>query len=151
VQVAYAIGVAHPVSVFVETFGTHKIDEPLIADLLRVHFDLRPAAIIHNLNLRRPIYQQTAASATRPPGSRSAVGEDGQGRGAAQRRRPERRRRPGTRTAHRVAVTRPKRHRNVHRTCGARTPLQLQRYNIDDARYVVKIGWIARVQCKPFG
>jgi hypothetical protein len=104
VQVAYAIGVAHPVSVFVETFGTHKIDEPLIADLLRVHFDLRPAAIIHNLNLRRPIYQQTAASATRPPGSRSAVGEDGQGRGAAQRWRPERRRRPGTRTAHRVAV-----------------------------------------------
>ena len=61
VQVAYAIGVAHPVSVFVETFGTHKIEESLIADLVRVHFDLRPAAIIHNLNLRRPIYLQTAA------------------------------------------------------------------------------------------
>ncbi len=61
VQVAYAIGVAYPVSVFVETFGTHKIDEPLIADLVRAHFDLRPAAIIHNLNLRRPIYLQTAA------------------------------------------------------------------------------------------
>jgi S-adenosylmethionine synthetase len=60
VQVAYAIGVAYPVSVFVETFGTNKIDESLIADLVRVHFDLRPAAIIHNLNLRRPIYQQTA-------------------------------------------------------------------------------------------
>ena len=61
VQVAYAIGVAYPVSVSVETFGTHKIDESLIADLVRVHFDLRPAAIIHNLNLRRPIYLQTAA------------------------------------------------------------------------------------------
>jgi S-adenosylmethionine synthetase len=60
VQVAYAIGVAHPVSVFVETFGTNKIEESLIADLVRVHFDLRPAAIIHNLNLRRPIYRQTA-------------------------------------------------------------------------------------------
>jgi S-adenosylmethionine synthetase len=61
VQVAYAIGVAYPVSVFVETFGTHKIEESLIADLVRVHFDLRPAAIIHNLNLQRPIYLQTAA------------------------------------------------------------------------------------------
>jgi S-adenosylmethionine synthetase len=60
VQVAYAIGVAYPVSVFVETFGTNKIEESLIADLVRVHFDLRPAAIIHNLNLRRPIYRQTA-------------------------------------------------------------------------------------------
>jgi S-adenosylmethionine synthetase len=60
VQVAYAIGVAYPVSVLVETFGTHKIEESLIADLVRVHFDLRPAAIIHNLNLRRPIYLQTA-------------------------------------------------------------------------------------------
>jgi S-adenosylmethionine synthetase len=47
--------------VFVETFGTNKIDEALLADLVRKHFDLRPAAIIHNLNLRRPIYQQTAA------------------------------------------------------------------------------------------
>ncbi len=61
VQVAYAIGVAHPVSVFVETFGTNKIEETRIADLVREYFDLRPAAIIHNLNLRRPIYQQTAA------------------------------------------------------------------------------------------
>ena len=61
VQVAYAIGVAHPVSVFVETFGTDKIDEQRIAELVRDHFDLRPAAIIHNLALRRPIYQQTAA------------------------------------------------------------------------------------------
>ncbi len=61
VQVAYAIGVAHPVSVFVETFGTNTIDEARIADLVRDHFDLRPAAIIHNLTLRRPIYLQTAA------------------------------------------------------------------------------------------
>jgi S-adenosylmethionine synthetase len=61
VQVAYAIGVARPVSVLVETFGTGKLDEPRIAELVQQFFDLRPAAIIHNLNLRRPIYQQTAA------------------------------------------------------------------------------------------
>ena len=61
VQVAYAIGVAHPVSVLVETFGTATIDEDRISDLVREHFDLRPAAIIHNLNLRRPIYKQTAS------------------------------------------------------------------------------------------
>jgi S-adenosylmethionine synthetase len=61
VQVAYAIGVARPVSVFVETFGTNKIEESRIADLVVEHFDLRPAAIIHHLALRRPIYQQTAA------------------------------------------------------------------------------------------
>jgi S-adenosylmethionine synthetase len=61
VQVAYAIGVAHPVSVLVETFGTNVIPEEKIAELVKAHFDLRPAAIIHNLNLRRPIYKQTAA------------------------------------------------------------------------------------------
>ncbi len=61
VQVAYAIGVAHPVSVFVETFGTNRVDEEKIADLIRAYFDLRPAAIIHNLALRRPIYKQTAS------------------------------------------------------------------------------------------
>jgi len=60
-QVAYAIGVAHPVSVLVETFGTNAIPEEKIAELVKVHFDLRPAAIIHNLNLRRPIYKQTAS------------------------------------------------------------------------------------------
>ncbi|HEY1727363.1 MAG TPA: methionine adenosyltransferase [Candidatus Baltobacteraceae bacterium] len=60
-QVAYAIGVAHPVSVLVETFGTAKIDEEKIAALVAKHFDLRPAAIIRHLDLRRPIYQQTAA------------------------------------------------------------------------------------------
>ena len=61
IQVAYAIGVAHPISVLVETFGTNAIPEERIAELVRVHFDLRPAAIIHNLNLRRPIYRQTAS------------------------------------------------------------------------------------------
>ena len=61
VQVAYAIGVAHPVSVLVETFGTGKIEESRIAELVKQFFDLRPAAIIHHLDLRRPIYQQTAA------------------------------------------------------------------------------------------
>jgi S-adenosylmethionine synthetase len=61
IQVAYAIGVAHPVSVLVETFGTAKIEEEKIAALIEAHFDLRPAAIIHNLDLRRPIYKQTAA------------------------------------------------------------------------------------------
>jgi S-adenosylmethionine synthetase len=61
IQVAYAIGVAHPVSVLVETFGTSAIPEEKIAELVKAHFDLRPAAIIHNLNLRRPIYKQTAS------------------------------------------------------------------------------------------
>ena len=61
IQVAYAIGVAHPVSVLVETFGTGKIAEEKIAELVKAHFDLRPAAIIHNLDLRRPIYKQTAS------------------------------------------------------------------------------------------
>ena len=61
VQVAYAIGVARPVSVLVETFGTGKLDDARIAELVGRFFDLRPAAIIHNLDLRRPIYHQTAA------------------------------------------------------------------------------------------
>jgi S-adenosylmethionine synthetase len=61
VQVAYAIGVARPMSVLVETFNTGKIAEEKMAELVMRHFDLRPAAIIHNLNLRRPIYKQTAA------------------------------------------------------------------------------------------
>ncbi len=61
VQVAYAIGVARPVSLLVETFGTAKIAEEKIAELVLAHFDLRPAAIIHHLDLRRPIYKQTAS------------------------------------------------------------------------------------------
>lgn len=60
-QVAYAIGVAHPVSINAETFGTEKIAHDKIMELVRNHFDLRPAAIIRDLNLRRPIYQATAA------------------------------------------------------------------------------------------
>jgi len=61
VQVAYAIGVARPVSVMVETFGTAQIDEAKLAELVQEHFDLRPAAIIQRLDLRRPIYRNTAA------------------------------------------------------------------------------------------
>ena len=60
IQVAYAIGVAHPVSVFVECFGTNRIEESRIAQLVEVHFDLRPGAIISRFGLRRPIYRQTA-------------------------------------------------------------------------------------------
>ncbi|MEL1134168.1 methionine adenosyltransferase [Desulfitobacterium sp. THU1] len=61
IQIAYAIGVAHPVSVNVETFGTAKIAEDKIVELIRTNFDLRPAGIIKTLDLRRPIYRQTAA------------------------------------------------------------------------------------------
>jgi S-adenosylmethionine synthetase len=61
VQVAYAIGVARPISVMVETFGTEKIAHDLIVALANKHFDMRPAAIIRDLNLRRPIYQPTAS------------------------------------------------------------------------------------------
>ncbi|HEY9151977.1 MAG TPA: methionine adenosyltransferase [Anaerolineales bacterium] len=61
VQVAYAIGVAHPLSVNVETFGTAKIADEKIAQLISEYFDLRPGAIIRDLNLRRPIYRKTAA------------------------------------------------------------------------------------------
>jgi S-adenosylmethionine synthetase len=61
VQVAYAIGVAHPVSVMVETFGTATKDENAIAAAVRAVFDLRPAAILEQLDLRRPVYRPTAA------------------------------------------------------------------------------------------
>jgi S-adenosylmethionine synthetase len=61
VQVAYAIGISHPVSLMVNTFGTGRIPEEKIAQLIREHFDLRPRAIIHSLNLLRPIYAKTAA------------------------------------------------------------------------------------------
>ncbi|MFN8383740.1 MAG: methionine adenosyltransferase [Anaerolineales bacterium] len=61
VQVAYAIGVAHPLSVNVETFGTAKIADEKIAKLINEHFDLRPGAIIRDLGLRKPIYRKTAA------------------------------------------------------------------------------------------
>ncbi len=61
VQVAYAIGVAQPVSLLVETFGTAKVDEVKLAEAVRAVFDLRPGAIVSDLDLRRPIYQKTAA------------------------------------------------------------------------------------------
>lgn len=61
IQLAYAIGVAHPVSILVDTFGTGTISEDKIVELVRKHFDLRPAGIIKELNLQRPIYRQTAA------------------------------------------------------------------------------------------
>ncbi len=61
IEVAYAIGVAHPLSVMVETFGTGSISDEKIAELVVEHFDLRPGAIIQDLNLRRPIYRQVAA------------------------------------------------------------------------------------------
>ena len=61
IQVSYAIGVARPLSIAVETYGTGKISDDRIVELIKTHFDLRPAAIIHDLNLRRPIYQATAA------------------------------------------------------------------------------------------
>ncbi len=61
IQLAYAIGVAHPLSINVETFGTGHISDEKIARLIEQNFDLRPGAIIRDLNLRRPIYRQTAA------------------------------------------------------------------------------------------
>ncbi|KHD85952.1 methionine adenosyltransferase [Heyndrickxia ginsengihumi] len=61
VQLAYAIGVAKPVSIFVDTFGTGKVSEDLLIEAVNANFDLRPAGIINMLDLRRPIYKQTAA------------------------------------------------------------------------------------------
>jgi S-adenosylmethionine synthetase len=60
-QVAYAIGTAHPVSLSVDTFGTHQVDPDRLVDVVRELFDFRPAAIIEHLDLRRPIYKETAA------------------------------------------------------------------------------------------
>ena len=61
IQISYAIGVARPLSVMIETFGTEKVAPAKILELVKKHFDLRPAAIIHELELRRPIYEATAA------------------------------------------------------------------------------------------
>ena len=61
IQVSYAIGVAEPTSISVNTFGTSNIDEEKISDLVREHFDLRPRQLINMLDLKRPIYQSTAA------------------------------------------------------------------------------------------
>jgi len=60
-QISYVIGVAHPLSVSAETFGTAKVDEDVITSLINKHFDLRPGAIIRDFDLRRPIYTQTAS------------------------------------------------------------------------------------------
>jgi len=61
IQLAYAIGVARPVSILVDTFGTGVIDEEIISELINQHFDLRPAAIISRLELRKPQFKQVAA------------------------------------------------------------------------------------------
>ena len=61
IQLSYAIGVAHPTSVQVETFGTGKLSDEKLTEIVRENFDLRPAGIIKMLDLRRPIYKQTAA------------------------------------------------------------------------------------------
>jgi S-adenosylmethionine synthetase len=61
IQVSYAIGVAHPISIAIETFGTGLVADDVIVGLINKHFDLRPGAIIDHLNLRRPIYKQTAS------------------------------------------------------------------------------------------
>jgi S-adenosylmethionine synthetase len=60
IQVSYAIGVARPLSIAVETYGTGKVSDERIVELIHQHFDLRPAAIIRDLDLRRPIYRATA-------------------------------------------------------------------------------------------
>ncbi|MFQ6122327.1 MAG: methionine adenosyltransferase [Dehalococcoidales bacterium] len=60
IQISYVIGVAHPLSISIETFGTAKVAQGVLLDLVNKHFDLRPAAIIQYLDLRRPIYRQTA-------------------------------------------------------------------------------------------
>ena len=61
IQLAYAIGVARPVSVRIDTFGTGKLDDYKLSEIVNENFDLRPAAIIKKLDLRKPIYSQTAA------------------------------------------------------------------------------------------
>jgi S-adenosylmethionine synthetase len=61
IQVSYAIGVARPISIAIETFGTGRVADDVIVGLINKHFDLRPGAIIDHLKLRRPIYKQTAS------------------------------------------------------------------------------------------
>src|SRR5699024_6575467 len=61
VQLAYAIGVAEPVSIAIDTFGTSNVSENVLVEAVRKHFDLRPAGIIKMLDLKHPIYKQTAA------------------------------------------------------------------------------------------
>ena len=81
VQVAYAIGVAHPLSLMVETYGTERVPPSRIVELVDKHFDLRPGAIVRDLDLRRPIFRKTAAYGHfGREDARLHVGEDGQGR-----------------------------------------------------------------------
>jgi S-adenosylmethionine synthetase len=61
VQLAYAIGVADPVSIYVDTFGTGKVEQSRLVDLVREHFQMTPRGIIESLKLRRPIFKKTAA------------------------------------------------------------------------------------------
>ncbi len=61
IQLSYAIGVAQPTSVMVDTFGTGKLEDDKLVEIVRENFDLRPAGIIKMLDLRRPIYKQTSA------------------------------------------------------------------------------------------
>ena len=61
IQLSYAIGVAQPTSIMVDTFGTGKLSDEKLVEIIRENFDLRPAGIIKMLDLRRPIYKQTAA------------------------------------------------------------------------------------------
>ena len=61
IQLSYAIGVAHPTSIMVDTFGTGKLSDDKLVEIIRENFDLRPAGIIRMLDLRRPLYKQTAA------------------------------------------------------------------------------------------
>ena len=61
IQIAYAIGVARPVSILVDSFGAGRLPDEQLSELVEKHFDLRPAAIIRDLDLRRPIYRQVAA------------------------------------------------------------------------------------------
>ena len=88
IQVAYAIGVAHPLSVNVETFGTGKIADEKISKLILEHFDLRPGAIIRDLDLRRPIYRKTACLRSLRAGRCPVpLGKYGQGRRSQESRR----------------------------------------------------------------
>ena len=91
VQVAYAIGVAHPVSVMVETFGTEKIGKGQIAALVDEHFDLRPGAFRHELRAApADLPEDRGVRPLRPRGPGLHVGGDRQGRRPARRRRPQR-------------------------------------------------------------
>ena len=91
IQVAYAIGVAHPLSVLVDCFGTNVVSQETIESLIREHFDLRPGAIIRDLDLRRPIYRKTAAYGHFGRDDAGLhLGAHGQGRRAPRRRRVSR-------------------------------------------------------------